>query len=133
MLVYLMLLLVATTLLTISGVMGIIYCFVSSVILGAGFVYFCVKTAFDDSEAQPWAKRTFAYSIIYLALLFGAMSLDSVSTLHFTERNYIMSIEHEADKIRSRQTLEELQKIHNEDSAPQIPGTEITDAERNTP
>ena len=132
MLVYLMLLLAATTLLTVSGIMGIIY-FVSSVILGGGFVYFCVKTAFDDSEAQPWAKRTFAYSMIYLALLFGAMSLDSVSTLHFTERNYIMSIEHEADKIRSRQTLEELQQIHNADSAPQIPGTEITDAERNTP
>lgn len=132
MLLYLMLLLGATTLLTISGAMGIIY-FVSSVLLGGGFVYFCVKAAFDESKEQIWAKRTFAYSIIYLALLFGAMSLDSVTTLHFTQRNYITSIELEADKIRSRQSLEELQRLHNETSAPQVPGTEITHVERNTP
>lgn len=132
MLLYLMLLLGATTFLTLSGIMGIIY-FVSSVLLGAGFVYFCVKTAFDESPQQPWAKKTFAYSIVYLALLFGAMSLDSVTPLHFTQRNHIVSIEQEARKMRERQTLEEQQLIHNQNSAPQQPGTEITDAERNTP
>lgn len=132
MLVYLMLLLAATTLLTLSGIMGIIY-FVASVLLGAGFVYFCIKTAFDNSEEQVWAKRTFAYSIVYLALLFGAMSLDSVTTLHFTQKNYLISIEQEATKLRSRQTLEELQVIHNEQPPPKTPGSEITNAERNTP
>ncbi len=127
MLLYLMLLIGATTLLTVTGTMGIIY-FVSSVILGGGFVYFCVKTAFDDSPEQTWAKKTFGYSIVYLALLFGAMSLDSVTTLHFTQQNYLTSIEHEAAKIRSRQTLEEKQRLHNETDP--TGGSEATSAER---
>lgn len=55
--------------------MGVIYLTVAAV-LGVGFIYFAWKTLRD--EGYDWAKRTFAYSLLYLALLFGAMSLDSV-------------------------------------------------------
>lgn len=129
MMVYMMLLLGATTLLTITGVMGLVY-FVAAVFLGIVFTYFCVRTAFDTDPAEPYAKKTFAFSILYLGLLFGAMSADSLVELHFTQRNELTSIAHEADRIRMRQTQEELQRIHNDDSAAAIPGLEITDSER---
>lgn len=131
MLIYMLLLLGATTLLTVTGVMGITY-FVAAVLLGAIFTYLCIRTAFDEDESEPWAKKTFAFSILYLALLFGAMSFDAVNTLHFTERNYLVSIEREADLMRSQQSLTELQVIHNEDTSAQKPGSEITDSERNS-
>jgi hypothetical protein len=38
-----------------------------------------VKCALEGTDR--WARRTFAYSIVYLALLFGAMSFDSVKTI----------------------------------------------------
>ncbi len=127
MLLYMALLLGCTVILAVTGLMGLIY-FAAAILLGAIFTYFCIKTAFDDDPEQPWAKKTFAYSIIYLALLFGAMSLDSVHTLHMTEQNYLLSIENEAHKLRSRQTQEELQYIHNDTSVPVQPaGTRITD------
>lgn len=129
MLIYMLLLLGATTLLAITGVMGITY-FVAAVVLGAIFAYLCIRTAFDTDEAEPWAKKTFAFSILYLALLFGAMSLDSIKTLHFTEQNYLVSIEQEADRMRARQSLLELQEIHNEGSEPQKDGRSIQETVR---
>ncbi len=42
------------------------------------------------------------------------MSADSLSTFHLTERNYLMSLEDEAHRMRRRQTQEDLQEIHNE-------------------
>lgn len=122
MLLYMLLLLGATTLLAVVGRMGFIY-FGASVLLGAVFTYLCIKTAFEeDTEREPWAKKTFAYSIVYLALLFGAMSFDAVQTVHFTERNYLISIEHEADRMREAQTLDTLQRIHNDESGAQTDG-----------
>lgn len=85
MLLYTLLLIGMTTLLAVVGMMGIIY-LVGSVLLGAGFAYCCVRCAFDDTDR--WARRTFAYSIVYLGLLFGAMSADSLYTQHFTEPRY---------------------------------------------
>lgn len=86
MLLYTLVLIGMTTLLAVVGMMGIIY-LVASVLLGAGFAYCCVRCAFDDTDR--WAKRTFAYSIVYLGLLFGAMSADSLYTKHFTQTRHI--------------------------------------------
>ena len=113
MLLYTMLLVGSTTLLAIVGMMGIVY-LVSAVVLGAGFAYMCVRTAFDDGDR--WARRTFAYSIVYLALLFGAMSVDSLHTQHFTERRYLASIEAEASQMRRDRDLDEVRDLHNGDS-----------------
>jgi protoheme IX farnesyltransferase len=110
MLIYTILLLGATTLLAVVGMMGIIY-LVSSVLLGVGFAYFCIRTAFDDTDR--WARRTFAYSILYLALLFGAMSVDSLYTRHFTHSHHLASIEREADELRAERSLEQLRALHN--------------------
>lgn len=93
MLLYTMMLLGATTLLAVVGMMGIIY-LAASVLLGAGFAYCCIRTAFDSSDR--WAKRTFAYSILYLALLFGAMSVDSFHTQHFTQQRYMASVQRQS-------------------------------------
>lgn len=111
MLVYTMLLLGCTTLLGVMGFMGLVY-LISSIILGAGFAYFCIRLAFSN-DTERWAKKTFAYSILYLALIFGAMSLDAVYTAHFTEEHYLMSLEREAKRMRveeSRQHIEELRE-----------------------
>jgi protoheme IX farnesyltransferase len=78
MLGYLALLLGSTTLLAFVGKMGLVYV-VASVVLGAGFAWVCIKCAIEGNDL--WARRTFAYSIVYLALLFGAMSFDSVKTI----------------------------------------------------
>ena len=110
MMVYTLLLLGATTLLAVVGLMGIIY-LAASVALGAGFVYCVIKTAFDDGDT--WAKRTFAYSILYLALLFGAMSVDSFNTQHFTESRHLTGIEQEADRMRAEQDIETIRLWHN--------------------
>ncbi|MFW6053192.1 MAG: heme o synthase [Persicimonas sp.] len=110
MLVYTLLLLGATLLLAVVGMMGIVY-LVASVVLGAGFAYCCVRTAFDDTDR--WAKRTFAYSILYLALLFGAMSVDSFETRHFTEQRYLASIEQQAERMREEQDAETVRSWHN--------------------
>lgn len=110
MLVYTLLLLTVTLALGLTGVLGIIY-LVSAVVLGAGFAYVCIRTAFDPSDY--WAKRTFGYSIAYLALLFGAMSLDSLQNLHFTETHYLADIERDATRLRSKERIEEIRDRHN--------------------
>lgn len=115
MMVYTLLLLGATTLLAVVGLMGIIY-LVASVALGAGFVYCVIKTAFDDTDT--WAKRTFAYSILYLALLFGAMSVDSFNTQHFTESRHLTGIEQEAARMRAEQDIEQVRAWHNGEPVP---------------
>ncbi len=75
MLFYMVLLLVCTAGLTVWGTMGLIYS-ISAVVLGAGFTYCCVRTLMERGDL--WAKRTFAFSIVYLGLLFGAMSADAI-------------------------------------------------------
>ena len=102
MLIYMLLLLGITMSLALTGYVGLIY-LVAAVILGAGFTYCCIRTAFEDGTV--WAKRTFAYSIIYLALLFGAMSVDAIQTHHFTETHRLDDIEREAQQMRAEQTI----------------------------
>lgn len=111
MLVYMMFLLATTMALAVTGYVGIIY-LVSAVVLGAAFTYFCIRTAFE--RGNTWAKRTFAFSIVYLGLLFAAMSVDSLSNFHFTESHRLDDIEREASWLRSEQDIDELIREHNE-------------------
>ena len=111
MLIYMMLLLGITLALALTSYVGIIY-LVAAVILGAGFTYCCIRTAFE-TDGVRWAKRTFAFSIIYLALLFGAMSVDSLKTHHFTETHRLDSLEREAQRMRADQDIYDLLERHN--------------------
>lgn len=105
MLIYMMLLLGITVAVAATGDVGIIY-LIAAVVLGAGFTYFCIRTAFEDGTL--WARRTFGFSIIYLALLFGAMSVDSLETHHFTEMHHIEDVEREAEQLRAEQNIYDL-------------------------
>lgn len=68
------LLLTAATLLPVAiGMSGWIY-LVSVLALNAVFLYFAVKLIRHYSDAL--ARKTFAFSILYLSLLFGALLLD---------------------------------------------------------
>lgn len=111
MLLYTTLLIGVTALLALVGLMGIVY-LASAIVLGAVFAYCCIKTAFSDGD--KWPKRTFAYSIIYLGLLFGAMSVDSLSTQHFTEDRRLASIEEQAQRLREKRTLEDYRQINGQ-------------------
>jgi protoheme IX farnesyltransferase len=67
--------LVAITLLPGLRGFGPVYMF-SSLGLGAGFLVLSVLTARD--EGSRWARRTFEYSLVYLALIFAAMVADAI-------------------------------------------------------
>jgi protoheme IX farnesyltransferase len=67
-------LLFATTLLPfITGMSGVVY-IVAAVILGAWFMVYAVQIYRNYSDAL--ARKTFRFSILYLALLFAALLLD---------------------------------------------------------
>lgn len=114
MLIYMLLLHGVTLALAITGDLGIVF-FVVAVASGTAFTYFLIKTAFDDTDR--WARRTFAFSILYLALIFGGMSIDSLYTRHFTEQHNLLSIEKQATRMRALQTKQELRDMHNANAA----------------
>jgi protoheme IX farnesyltransferase len=70
---YTLLLLASTMLPYAVGMFQELY-LVAALILGLGFLYFSIKLYRDDTNAS--AMQTFAYSISYLAALFGAMLVD---------------------------------------------------------
>ena len=70
---YTLLLLVSTMLPYAVGMFQELY-LVVALILGLGFLYFSIKLYRDETNAS--AMQTFAYSISYLAALFGAMLVD---------------------------------------------------------
>jgi protoheme IX farnesyltransferase len=72
-LLYTFLLLACTMLPYAVQMFGEIY-LISALILGLIFLFYSFKLYRDDSNAS--AMPTFAYSIIYLALLFAAMLVD---------------------------------------------------------
>ena len=113
MLIYTFLLLGCTTLLAVVGSMGIIY-LVSSIVLGAGFAYYCLRTAYDTSRTEVWPRKTFLYSLLYLALIFAAMSVDSVKTQHFSQQAYLTSVAQEAQRLRAQRSIDELRELHNQ-------------------
>lgn len=112
MLIYMFLLLGCTTFLAVAGTMGIIY-LVSSIILGVIFAYYCLRTAYDRTNSDTWPRKTFLFSLLYLALIFAAMSIDSVQTKHFSRYTYLTSIEQEAQRLRAQQSVDELRALHN--------------------
>jgi protoheme IX farnesyltransferase len=72
-------LLAAVTLLPFAvGMSGWIY-LVSVLVLNGYFLYFAIKLNFHYSDAL--AKRTFAFSILYLSLLFAVLLIDHYSAL----------------------------------------------------
>ncbi|MGB2941049.1 MAG: heme o synthase [Candidatus Dormiibacterota bacterium] len=65
--------LTAISLLLVVRGFGLFY-LVSALLLGGAFILLSVLTMRDSGTR--WARRTFEYSLLYLALLFGAMVVD---------------------------------------------------------
>jgi heme o synthase len=72
-LLYTILLLISTLLPYLTGMSGLIY-LVSAVLLGFGFIYYAVQMM--RKKDNKTAMRTFAYSIVYLMLIFAALLID---------------------------------------------------------
>lgn len=72
-LLYTLLLFAVAMLPYVIGLSGPLY-LVSSMILGAIFIYYALNLMF--SKNQRWAMRTFRYSILYLTLLFIFLLID---------------------------------------------------------
>ena len=77
-LLYTILLAAATLLPFAVGMSGWIY-LVSVLVLNGYFLYFAIKLYLDYSDAL--ARRTFAFSILYLSLLFAALLIDHYAVL----------------------------------------------------
>lgn len=75
MLPYVVLLLVATTMLYVYDYVGVIYLSISS-IMGLIWLYYCINglRAKDD---HAWARKTFLFSVQYLTITFIAMILNT--------------------------------------------------------
>lgn len=72
-LLYTILLFIATLLPYLVGMSGLFY-LVGAVLLGAGFLYYAILMRFNHDDRL--AMRTFSYSIIYLMLLFAFLLID---------------------------------------------------------
>ena len=72
MILYAVLLLVASVLLFFTRVVGDLY-LVAAMVLGILFVLANVRLLREPDAAVAWAKRTFGFSLIYVVALFGAM------------------------------------------------------------
>src|SRR5579875_938460 len=73
-------LLVAVTMLMVSGrALGVIY-LVAALALGGGLIYYAGRLLRDGSNAR--ARQLFMYTNIYLALIFLAMAVDRVVSLN---------------------------------------------------
>ena len=70
---YTILLFILTLLPYLTGMSGLIYLIPSS-LLSLGFIYFAIKMM--RTKEDKTAMQTFAYSIVYLMLLFAALLLD---------------------------------------------------------
>ena len=75
MLLYTVLLVPVTGLLALAH-LGWLY-LAAALILGGIFIWFAVKVL-RETGSHVWAKRMFAYSLLYLALIFAAMSVDAL-------------------------------------------------------
>jgi protoheme IX farnesyltransferase len=80
-LLYTILLLIVTLLPYLTGMSGLVY-LLFAVPLGFGFIYFAIQMMI--TKKNKTAMRTFAYSIIYLMLLFSALLLDHYTYFTFS-------------------------------------------------
>jgi protoheme IX farnesyltransferase len=72
------LLLPLTLMLFVIGALGVIY-LVLAVLLSGLFIWYAARLLREAT--QGWARRTYRYSLLYLALLFFAMVLDHAVSL----------------------------------------------------
>ncbi|MDA8199707.1 MAG: heme o synthase [Thermaerobacter sp.] len=72
MIMYAVLLMVASVLLYFTGAVGGLY-LAAALVLGGMFVLTNVRLLWEPDAAVAWAKRTFGFSLIYVVALFGAM------------------------------------------------------------
>ena len=70
---YAVLLLPLTFMLYAIGALGVIY-LVSALVLTGIFIWYAVRLL--KAATPKWARRTYLYSLLYLALLFGSMVVD---------------------------------------------------------
>jgi protoheme IX farnesyltransferase len=75
-LVYTLLVVIASLLLFAVHAMGLVY-LIAAILLGAGFLYQALLLRSRSSARQ--ARRTFMYSNLYLAALFGSMIIDRLA------------------------------------------------------
>ena len=59
----------------ITGLAGVPYAAVATVL---GFLYIGLSVRFAQERSQPTARRLFGFSIVYLALLLGALVANRV-------------------------------------------------------
>jgi protoheme IX farnesyltransferase len=79
-LLYTILLVIATLLPYLTGMSGLIY-LVAAVLLGLGFIYYALKLLMRPDDRLP--MKTFGFSITYLSLLFAALLIDHYFPLRF--------------------------------------------------
>ena len=72
-LLYTMLLLVASVLPYVTRMSGLVY-LVGAAVFGAGFVYYAIALMFRDDPSLP--MKTFGYSIVYLVGIFACLLVD---------------------------------------------------------
>ena len=72
-LLWTILLLITTLLPYLTGMSGLIY-LASAVVLGLGFIYFAVQMM--RKKDNKTAMKTFAYSILYITVIFAALLFD---------------------------------------------------------
>ena len=79
-LLYTILLVIATLLPYLTGMSGVIY-LAAAVLLGLGFIYYALKLHLRPDDRLP--MKTFGFSITYLSLLFAALLIDHYFPLRF--------------------------------------------------
>lgn len=79
-LLYTILLVIATLLPYLTGMSGLIY-LAAAVLLGLGFIYYALKLHLRPDDRLP--MKTFGFSITYLSLLFAALLIDHYFPLRF--------------------------------------------------
>lgn len=76
-LLYAVLLIPTTALLWLTGRVGYWYLGLSTVI-GLAYLYSCIALFRERAPEQKWAKKSFKWSLYYLALIFAVMAFDVV-------------------------------------------------------
>lgn len=76
-LLYAVLLIPTTALLWLTGRVGYWYLGLSTVI-GVAYLYSCIALWREKAPEQKWAKKSFKWSLYYLALIFAVMAFDVV-------------------------------------------------------
>ncbi len=72
---YSIVLVAATLALSVLHVMGWVY-FTAAALLGGTFLYYALRTKFEQSKV--WPRRLFRFSLLYLALMCAAMVIDRI-------------------------------------------------------